>query len=54
MECLHKICEIYAIPPNDTKKVLEVFENTRFLISSCWDGGEYKYEVFEKTDKESF
>lgn len=50
MEHLHKVCEIYVTPPNDSKKVLEMLINTGFLISECWDkDGRFKFEVFEKS-----
>ena len=46
---IHKLCEIYATPPNDTKKVLEMLANADILISECWDkDGRFKFEIFEK------
>lgn len=49
MEYLHKICEIYAMPPNDTRKVLDILIGTGLLVSECWDkDGRFKFEVFEK------
>lgn len=51
MEYLHKVCEIYVSPPNDTKTVIDVLKNTDFLVSSgCDDNGNHKYEVFEKLE----
>lgn len=55
MEHLHKVCEIYVTPPNDSKKVLEMLINTGFLIAECWDkDGRFKFEVFEKPNEMSF
>lgn len=49
MEYLHKICEIYVTPPNNSKKVLEMLINTEVLVSEVWcDNGKFKFEVFEK------
>lgn len=46
---LHKLCEIYVTPPDDTKKVLEILANANVLISECWDkDGRFKFEVFEE------
>lgn len=51
MEYLHKVCEIYVSPPDDTKKVIDVFKNTDFLVSSGRDdNGNHKYEVFERSE----
>lgn len=45
----HKICTIYATPPNDTKKVDELLKNTGFHIATGYDdNGKFRYEVFEK------
>ena len=55
MEYLHKICEIYVTPPNDSKKVLEMLINTEFLVSeSCDKDGRFKFEVFEKINEVEF
>ena len=49
MEKLHKLCEIYVTPPDDTKKVLEVLINTGFFVAEIWcDDGKFKFEIFEK------
>ena len=53
MELMHKICEIYVMPPNDSKKVLGMLVNTGFLVSEVWcDNGKFKFEVFEKNPNE--
>lgn len=45
---LHKICTIYATPPNDAKKVDELLKNTDFYITTGYnDNGKFRYEVFE-------
>ena len=50
---LHKLCEIYVTPPDDTKKVLEILANANVLISECWDkDGRFKFEVFEEAESE--
>ena len=49
MGSLHKICEIYVTPPNDSKKVIEMLINPEFLVSGYYDrDGRFKFEVFEK------
>ena len=46
---IHKLCEIYVSPPNDSKKVLEILANADVFISDCWDkDGRFKFEVFEE------
>ena len=48
MKYLHKICEIYATPPNDSKRIIEILKNTGFFIAEMWDDkGKFKFEVFE-------
>lgn len=52
MIALHKICEIYVTPPNDTKKVIEQFKETDYYISCGYDeSGHFKYEIFEKEEE---
>lgn len=52
MDKYRKVAEIIATPPNDTKKILELFENTKYsiLYLDNYSDGDH-YLVIER-DKE--